>query len=480
MAKYYISTPIYYINDKAHIGHAYTTIAADVVARYQRQQGASVLFSTGTDENSQKVVQAAESNQMQPREFADSLAGEWRNLWRNLNISHDVFVRTTDETHTKAVYAFFEKLQERGDIYRGVYRGLYCAGCEDFIKEADLVEGKCPEHDKPPEILEENNYFFRLSKYQQPLLDLIENNVDFVQPESRRNEVLAFIKRGLDDISITREKQQWGIPFPFDKSHVIYVWTEALINYLTVTGYPDEGYEQWWPADCHLVGKGIIKFHCIIWPAMLMSAGLPLPKSVFAHGHLNLSGKKISKSIGNVIDPIDLIKRYGVDASRYLLLRDTPFGQDGDISDERFEAVYNSELADDLGNLVSRVAAMINKYQGGVIGLRPSPAHDISSYHEAMNQFRFDKALAELSIFTKDLNLYIEEEKPWQIAKTDPEHLQEVLAYLAANIEHLARFLFPFMPSIAQTIAETFHGEKLAPLAGPLFPKNDPNSPDGD
>lgn len=472
MAKYYISTPIYYVNDKAHIGHAYTTVASDVLARYHRIQGYDVLFTTGTDENSQKNVKAAESSGMGVGEYVDKMAAVWKDLYDKLNISYSQFIRTTEDRHKEAVYAMFEKLQASGDIYKGVYKGLYCAGCEDFVRESELVDGICPEHDKPPEELEENNYFFALSKYQKPLLDYISQNPEFIQPESRRHEVVAFTERGLEDFSITRETQEWGMPFPFDKDQAIYVWAEALINYLTVTGYPHAGYEQWWPADVHMVGKGIIKFHCIYWPAMLMSAELDLPKQVFAHGHLDLVGKKISKSTGNTIDPLDMVDRYGVDAARYLLLRDTPFGQDGNISLERFEAVYNSELADDLGNLVSRVTAMIQKYQGGMLGVGGDPAHDTTPYHEAFQELRLDKALDVVSTFTKGLNLYIEEEKPWVIARTNAEHLEEVLSYLATNLRHLAELLAPFMPEAADKIETAFEGRALQPIEGTLFPKN--------
>lgn len=472
MANYFISTPIYYINDKAHIGTAYTTIAADVMARYRRGQGDDVLFTTGTDENSQKTVKAAQETGRDVGEYVDEMAIEWKQAFDELNISYSQFVRTTEERHQTAVYALLEQMHEKGDIYQGVYEGLYCAGCEDFVKESELIDGNCAEHDRPPQVLKENNYFFRLSNYQDKLLSYIKEHPEFIQPDTRRHEVVAFIERGLDDISITRESQEWGIPYPFDPEHTIYVWAEALINYLTVTGYPEDGYRQWWPADVHLVGKGIIKFHCIIWPAMLMSAGLDLPKQVFAHGHLNLAGKKMSKSLGNIIGPQELIDNYGVDATRYLLLRDTPFGQDGDVTKERFRDVYVSELADDLGNLVSRLSAMLKKYRNGMIGPASDPAHDTSRYHRAMDEWRLDTALHVVSEFVKDLNLYIEEQKPWEVAKTDNEHVGEILAYLAANLVEVAGLLVPFMPETAERIEDAFSGEQLQELEGPLFPKD--------
>ncbi len=473
MTKFYISTPIYYINAKAHIGHAYTTIAADVLARYHRNQGNEVLFSTGTDENSQKTIKAAEEAGQEVQTYVDEMADQWQQLFDELNISYDDFIRTTEDRHKESVYALFEKLQASEDIYKGQYKGLYCEGCEGFISESELEDGKCPDHKAEPKLIEEENYFFALSKYQEQLLDHIKTNPEFIQPETRRNEVVAFIERGLDDFSISREGLSWGIPYPGDLKHTIYVWVEALMNYLTVSGYPKEGYDKWWPADVHLVGKDIIKFHCVYWPAILMSVGLPLPKSIVANGFLNIEGSKMSKSLGNVVDPLQLAEEYNVDALRYVLMRSTPFGQDGDFTMDRFRAIYNSDLADDLGNLVNRVAAMISKYQGGLIGLGGDSAHDINDYNEAINSFRFDKALEAVSIFTKDLNLYIEEEKPWQVAKEDPQHLQEILSYLAVNLVRIGELLEPFMPEAAAKIKQTFSGDKLDPIEGTLFPKKE-------
>lgn len=473
MANFYITTPIYYINAKAHIGHAYTTIAADVLARHRRQEGDDVLFSVGTDENSQKTLKAAREAGREIGAYADDMAWAWKQVWDRLHISYDRFIRTTEERHQQTVNTILERIRDNGDIYRDTYQGLYCSDCEAFVSEGDLQDGLCPDHKRPPETLQEDNYFFRLSRYQEPLLEHIRQHPEFVQPESRRNEIVAFLERGLDDLSISRENLEWGLPYPFDPQHTIYVWVEALMNYVTVTGYPDAGYEQWWPADVQLVGKDIIKFHCVYWPALLMSAGLELPKTVMANGFLNVEGSKISKSLGNAVDPIELADTYGVDALRYILLRDTPFGQDGDFTLERFVAVYNSELADDLGNLVSRVSAMILKYQDGKVDVSGDPAHDVSPYHQALQEFRFDKALDVLSTFIKDLNLYVEEEQPWQVAKTDSEHLAEILSYLAVNLVHIGELMAPFMPETGGRIQSVFSGDTLTPLEGPLFPKYD-------
>lgn len=474
MAKFFVTTPIYYINDKPHIGHAYSTFAADVLARYHRQQADTVLFSVGVDENSQKTVQAAAVAQEDTAAYTKTMSGVWEDTWKRAGISSDVFVRTTSAGHQKAVLHFLEQVQAKGDIYKGTYEGYYCVGCEEFKKEADLINDKeCPIHLKPVEYLKEDNYFFKLSKYQQPLLDHIEQNPDFIQPESRRNEVVSFIKTGLHDFSVSRATQKWGIKWPGDDNQVVYVWFDALINYLTAAGYPNESYKDMWPADLHIVGKDITKFHCVYWPAMLMSAGIDLPKTIFGHGFFTINGQKISKSLGNTIDPVELAGSYGVDALRYYLLAEIPFGADGEFNQERFETVYNTELANDLGNLVQRVAVMITKYFDGAVGELPQHSHDIVPYETAMAELRFDKALAEVWLLVRGLNQYLEEEKPWQLAKTDVNQLGEVLRHAVADLVQIASLLVPFLPTTAGRIASTFAGGRTHPEVGLLFPKAD-------
>lgn len=473
MSKFFITTPIYYINDKPHIGHAYPTIAADVLARYHREQGDEVLFSVGIDENSLKTVEAAAKQKQPITEYTDDMAKTWKDTWDATGISYDTFIRTTAEHHKKAVYDLMKRVEAKEDFYKGSYEGLYCVGCEEFKRETDLVDGKCPLHNREPEKRKEENYFFRLSKYEQPLLEHIKNNPNFIQPEARRNEIVAFIERGLEDFSVSRQRGQWGIDWPGDSSQKIYVWFDALVNYLTVAGYPDGKAKDWWPADVHLVGKDIIKFHCIYWPAMLMSAGLELPKQVFAHGFFTIDGQKMSKSLGNAVDPVELAGKYGVDALRFYLLREIPFGGDGDFSHDRFRQMYDSELANELGNAVQRVASMVSRYLGGEIGDIPAAGHDVGLYHDAMRELRLDRALDELWVHVKSINQFIEQEKPWELAKTDPDHLKVVLAQAVADLMHVAQLLLPFIPATAQRIAQTFADGKVNAEVGILFPKFD-------
>jgi methionyl-tRNA synthetase len=478
MSKFFLTTPIYYINDKPHIGHAYSTIAADVLARFHRQHGDEVFLSVGVDENSQKTAQAAGSDvPASIQAYADTMSRRWEDTWQALGISSDIFIRTTEPEHKRAVEAFF-KAVKADDIYKGKYEGWYCVGCEAFKKEDDLVGGKCPDHQTTPQRLEEENYFFRLSRYQEPLLDHIKRNKSFIRPQSRRNEVVAFIERGLEDFSISRATQKWGIPFPGDDSQVVYVWFDALINYLTATGYPESDSRKVWPPNLHLVGKDIIKFHCIYWPAMLLSAGLTLPEMVFAHGFFTIDGTKISKSLGNAIDPVELVGLYGNDALRYYLLSEFPFGSDGDFSHERFRAVYDSDLANDLGNLVQRTAAMATKYLKGEIGIVPAHSHDVSNLNAAMANLRFDKALEDIWQRIRGLNQLIEEEKPWVLAKEDNnEHLKEVLQHLVADLLQIAQLLLPFMPATSAKIMNIFGGPTIKLDDGVLFPKDLPAAP---
>ena len=472
MGKFFVTTPIYYINDKPHIGHAYSTIVADVIARYHRQLGNEVLFSTGTDENSQKTVQAAEKAGQPLTEYTSVMAQRWEAVWSDLGISHTRFIRTTEADHTKAVLAFLKAVKP-DDIYSADYEGLYCVGHEAFIREDELVNGLCPDHGKAPEVVKEKNYFFKLSNYQDALLKYIDAHPEFIQPDSRRNEVVAFIKRGLQDFSISRQKNAWGIPWPDDKDQVVYVWFDALINYLTVAGYPDKSFTNWWSPDLQIVGKDITKFHCIYWPAMLMSANLALPTTVFGHGFFTVDGQKISKSLGNAVDPRDLVKIYGVDALRYYLLREIPFGSDGEFTRERFDVVYNTELANDLGNLVQRVAVMITKYFNGEIGETPPHSHDASAYGQAMDNYKFDRALAEVWELVRGANQYIEAEKPWELAKTDTEQLAYVLRQTVSDLSQIATLLLPFLPNTSGRILATFKGGKVDHAIGLLFPKAD-------
>lgn len=472
MSKFYVTTPIYYINDKPHIGHTYSTIVADVLARFHRQHNDEVLFCTGTDENSQKTTQAAEkAGQKDVKAYAGQMASTWESTWKSLHISYDKFIRTTSSEHQKTVYEFIKRVEASGDIYQGEYEGWYCVGCESFKTEDELIDGLCPDHHKKPEWLKEENYFFRLSKYQQPLLDHIKANPGFITPETRRNEVVAFLESGLKDISISRKLKNWGIPFPKDKGQVVYVWFDALTNYLTAAGFPDEKYQEWWPPDVHVVGKDIIRFHCTIWPAMLMSAGLKLPERVVAHGFFTIEGTKISKSLGNAIDPVDLVQKYGLDSLRYYLLREIPLGSDGDFSADRFETLYTTELANDLGNLVQRTASMIVKYLDGQTGPVEAHSHDASAVFDAIGHFQMDRALSEIWQTIRGLNQLIEEEKPWVLAKTDQAHLKEILLHLVADLLQVAELLLPFLPETAGKISATFADGRVNLKVGLLFPK---------
>ncbi len=477
MAKFYITTPIYYINDLPHIGHAYSTIAADVLARYHREQGDEVFFTTGTDENSQKTVEAAEKAGREVKDYTDWMAQNWEETWSQLGISHNRFIRTTDPDHVAGVIEFVKRVQAAGDIYKGTYEGLYCVGHEAYMREDELVDGKCPDHNRVPDKRSEENYFFKLSKYQDALIKHIEDNPTFIQPESRRNEVMAFIKRGLEDFSISRAGAHWGIPWPGDDTQAVYVWFDALTNYLTAIGYPGGDMDKWWPADVHIVGKDITKFHCIYWPAMLMSAALALPKAVFANGFFTLDGKRISKSLGNAISPVELAGQYGIDALRYYLMREIPFGGDGEFSRQRFHIVYETELANELGNAVQRVSSMITRYLNGNYGEIAPAGHDTGLIREHMANFKLDRALDEIWQHVRGVNQYIEEEKPWQLAKTDPTQLVVVLQQAVADLLHVANLIMPFMPSTGRKIALTFAGGAAHPEVGILFPKFDQPTP---
>lgn len=462
--KFYITTPIYYVNDVPHIGHAYTTIAADVMARFKRLQGYDVFFLTGTDEHGQKIERKAQSMGRQPQEYVDAIAAKFAKLWNELDITYDRFIRTTDADHEKTVQYIFNRLYEQGDIYKGEYAGWYCTPDETFWLESQLVDGKCPECGRPVEWVKEESYFFRLSKYAEPLLKHIEANPDFILPESRRREMVRFIEQGLEDLCVSRTTFSWGIPVPFDPKHVVYVWFDALINYVTGVGYPGhdpEKFAKYWPADVHLIGKEITRFHTIIWPAVLMALGLPLPKTVFAHGWWTVEGQKMSKSLGNVIDPADYAKEFGVDSLRYFLLREVPFGLDGDFSRSAFVYRLNSELANDYGNLLSRATAMINKFLGGRVPepgdaepidleLKELHARVMREYARFMDRLEFSSALTALFTLIGRANKYIDEVAPWDLAKNAAtrSRLGTVMYNLVEVLRTATIAISPFMPEI--------------------------------
>jgi methionyl-tRNA synthetase len=464
---FYITTPIYYVNDVPHIGTAYTTLAADVVARFKRQQGRDVFFLTGVDEHGQKVAQAAADRNESPQAWVDSIVSHYTDVWEMLNISNDDFIRTTEDRHAQVARLFIEKLKDKGDVYLGSYEGWYCIGDEAFLLSSQLNEKACPDCGRPVDWVKEENYFFRLSDYQDRLLAYIDEHPEFIQPESRRNEVVSFINSGLEDQSISRTSFTWGIPCPFDERHVMYVWFDALLNYLTAPGYgrEPERFAGIWPADWHLMGKEILRFHAVIWPAMLMAAELPLPRHVFAHGWLTVEGQKMSKSLGNVVRPADLVAEYGVDAYRYYFMREFSFGADGNFSRRTMLRRYNAELANDLGNLESRVLTMSGKYRDGCVPARGEPggeeelliekaASTWESVTARLEALAFNDALADIWEFIRAVNRYVDVSAPWALAKDESlaADLDRVLYHGLECLRQIALLIVPFMPGTAETM----------------------------
>ena len=469
---FYLTTPIYYPSGNLHIGHAYTTVAGDAMARYKRMRGFDVMYLTGTDEHGQKIQEKAEEKGVTPKQYVDEMVAGIKDLWSKLDISYDDFIRTTDERHTVVVAKIFEQLLAQGDIYLGEYEGWYCTPCESYFTELQLTEeGNCPDCGRPVQKVKEESYFFKVSKYADRLLQYYEENPGFIQPESRKNEMINnFIKPGLEDLAVSRTTFDWGIKIPSNPKHVIYVWVDALTNYITALGYGSEDeskYQTYWPADVHLVGKEIVRFHTIYWPIMLMALDLPLPKKVFAHGWLLMKDGKMSKSKGNVVDPVTLIDRYGLDSLRYYLLREVPFGSDGVFTPESFVERLNFDLANDLGNLLNRTVAMINKYFDGVIpaysgsngefeqSLLEVNRSTVEKYVEAMEKMEFSVALSVLWQLVSRTNKYIDETQPWQLAKEEAQvdQLQAVMVHLAESLRRIAIMLQPFL---TQTPKEIF------------------------
>ncbi|MFA6908672.1 MAG: methionine--tRNA ligase [Patescibacteria group bacterium] len=467
--KFYITTPIYYVNDKPHIGHAYTTIAADVLARYHRLKGDDVFFLTGTDEHGSKVAESAEKAGMDPQAFCDQNSALFEDAFKGLNISHDIFMRTTSDRHKKSVQMFMQKLFDKGDIYEGVYEGLYCTGCEKFLTEKELVNGMCPLHNRPPEQVKEKNYFFKLSTYLKNVRKLIETGKIVVGPESRKKETLGLFDQGLEDFSVSRERVTWGISLPWDSSQKTYVWVEALQNYISAIGYGDDqaAFEKWWPADVHLMAKDILKFHAIYWPALLLAAGLEVPNLIFAHGFFSLNGTKMSKSLGNVIDPNDLVKKYGVDATRFLLLSQFPFGQDGDIKESEFTTQFNAHLANGVGNLTARVATLIDQ-SGGVIEKNEYSELALATFAH-IEKLAFHEALQGILDEVHKADDRLSKEKPWEKPTDDADRLK-LLGEIAGVIMSIGHALAPFMPDISEKIISHFSQSKITKI-NPLFPR---------
>ena len=477
----YITTAIPYVNGAPHIGNAIDYLLADIWARYHKMGGKEVRFSAGVDEHGNKIARGAEQQNLEPQAYADKNYPNFEALIKKVDASYTDFIRTSSPEHKAAVQSIWQKLQPF--IYKGQYEGWYCVGCERFITEKEVTEtnGICVDHQTPYEKLSEENYYFKLSSFGQKIKDAIEAHKLQIEPEFRRKEILNLIDSGLHDISISRPKKHlsWGVEVPGDPEQIMYVWIDALSNYITTLGYPDDqSYKEFWPADVQVIGKDILRFHAAIWPAMLIGLDLPLPKKLLVHGHVVVAGAKMSKSVGNVIDPNEIIDQYGLDAFRYFFSRHIPTLDDGDFTWEKFENAYNNELGNELGNLIQRVAAMISRYQGGVIGDAVMPEHDIQAYRERMDALQFNLAMDEVWNMVRSLNVYIDDVKPWQVAgqiETDLEaksHLEEILAYAAGSLLQIGDLLTPFLPSTAEKIDTCFAGSVVKPPeAGGIFPK---------
>lgn len=478
---YYVTTSIPYVNGEPHLGHALEFLMADVLARVARQEKTPTILSTGTDEHGGKIAEKAKESGMQPKFFTDQMSQKFKDLQKALNISSDRFIRTTDEGHEQRAQIIWKNLEKY--IYKGSYEGWYCTGCETFVPEATAKERNfiCPDHNRKYEKLKEDNYFFKLSEFTDQIKTAIQTDKLRIIPETRKKEILSVINKGLDDLSISRPKDKisWGIPVPGDESHVMYVWFEALMNYITVLGYPEhEDFKKFWPANVQVIGKDIIRHHAAVWPGMLLALGLPLPETLFVHGFINIDGKKMSKSLDNYITPNQILEKYPADVFRYFFLRHLPSYDDGDFSWEKLDEAYNNELANELGNAVQRTVAMILKHQAGVIGDIPEPEHDIAVYKRALDDCKFDRALDEVWEQVRGLNQYIEEEKPWEIAKhDDAAHLRDILAYQVGALIQIAEMLAPFLPETSAKILHMFSEGVVRPIEGTLFPRNDQAKP---
>lgn len=464
--KFYITTPIYYTNAKPHIGHAYTTVACDVLARWNRLQGVETFFLTGTDEHGMKIQKKAEEIGKEPQEFVDEIVSEFKNLWsaEKLNIKYDNFIRTTDEAHMKAVQKVLQTLFDKGAIHKGEYEGLYCTGCEQFLNESDLVDGKCPDHNTVPEKMKEECYLMKMTSVQDDLIKKIESNEFEIAPEKYKNEILSFLKsQTLRDVSISRKNVSWGVPLPFDKEHTTYVWVDAFLNYLTGLGWDgnEKNLPKFWPVDINMIGKDILRVHATIWPAILLHLGIELPKMLFTHGHILSGGKKMSKTLGNVITIDEMLNKFGTDGTRYLLMSGGTFGEDLDLTIERMTEKYNADLANGLGNLTSRVIKLAHNFEFQISNFESNPNDKISNF---LNNLEINKALEYVWDIIKESNKYIEDNKPWELSKNDKKKFEEVMQKLISDLYLISQLLAPFLPETAEKIKKALETKQVEPL----------------